>query len=84
MSYGRFVNGGLLVRSTPTDGYKPIVETSPETPDGYRAISHYEDTGSNIVTVWEYIELTEEEKAEIEAHGIDNAEAFAIIFGGAE
>jgi hypothetical protein len=82
MSYGKFVNAGLLVREIPAEGYKPIVKTAPETPDGYRAVSHYEETGESIVTVWEYIELTAEEKAEIEAHGIDNAEAFAIIFGG--
>lgn len=84
MSYGRFVNAGLLVRNTPEDGYKPIVETAPETPDGYRAISHYEDEGETIVSVWEYIELTDEEKQESEAHGIGDAEAYKIIFGGGE
>lgn len=82
MSYGRFVNAGLLVRSNPADGYKLIVETAPETPDGYRAVFHYEDEGETIVPVWEYIELTEEEKEEIERRGIDDAEAYKIIFGG--
>lgn len=82
MSYGRFVNAGLLVRSNPTDGYKLIVETVPETPEGYRAVSHYEDAGETITTVWEYIELTDEEKEEIERHGIEDAEAYKIIFGG--
>ena len=82
MSYGRFVNAGLLVRSAPADGYKPIVETAPETPEGYRAVSHYEDAGETIVSVWEYIELTDEEKEEIERHGIEDAEAYKIIFGG--
>lgn len=82
MSYGKFVTSGLLVRDTPAGGYKPIIETNPETPDGYRAISRYEDTGESIVPVWEYIELSEEEKAEIEAHGIDDSEALAILLGG--
>lgn len=72
MRYGKFVTYGLLVRDTPAEGYKPIIETSPETPDGYRAISHYEDTEESIVPVWEYIKLSEEEKAEIEAHDIDS------------
>ena len=83
MNYGRFVNAGLLVRSTPADGYKPIVETAPETPEGYRAISRYVDAGENIISVWEYIELTEEEKEEIERRGVDPAEALAILLGGA-
>lgn len=82
MSYGRFVNAGLLVRSTPADGYKPIVETAPGTPEGYRAVSRYVDAGDTITTEWEYIELTDEEKREIEEHGIDDAEALAIILGG--
>ena len=82
MRYGKFVNKGILVRESPADGYKPIVETAPETPDGYRAVSSYVDAGETITTEWEYIELTDEEKREIEERGIDDAEALAIIFGG--
>lgn len=82
MKYGKFISGGMLERDFPADGYKPIVETAPETPDGYRAVSHYEDEGENIVSVWEYIELTDEEKEEIERRGIEAAEAYKIIFGG--
>ena len=83
MSYGKFVSGGLLVRQSTADGYKPIVETSPETPEGYRAVSRYVDAGGKITTEREYIELTDEEKREIEERGIDDAEALAIILGGA-
>ena len=82
MRYGKFISGGMLERDFPADGYKPIVETAPETPDGYRAVSHYEDAGETIVSVWEYIELTDEEKEEIERRGIEDAEAYKIIFGG--
>lgn len=84
MSYGKFVRGGMLVRQTPTDGYKPIVETAPETPDGYRAVSRYVDAGETITTEWECIELTDEEKREIEERGIDAAEALEILLGGGE
>lgn len=62
MRYGKFISGGMLERDFPADGYKPIVETAPETPDGYRAVSYYEDVGETIISVWEYIELTDEEK----------------------
>lgn len=84
MRYGRFISGGMLERDFPAEGYKPIVETAPETPDGYRAVSRYVDAGETITTEWEYIKLTDEEKREIEERGIENAEAFDIIFGGAE
>lgn len=83
MSYGKFVSGGMLVRQTPAEGYKPIVETAPETPEGYRAISRYVEDGDVIRPMWEYIELTEEEKEEIERRGIDDSEAMAILMGGA-
>lgn len=83
MSYGRFVNAGLLVRNAPADGYKPIAETAPEPPEGYRAVSRYVDAGDTITTEWEYIELTDEEQREIEERGIDDADALAIILGGA-
>lgn len=82
MRYGKFISGGMLERDFPADGYKTIVETAPETPDGYRAVSYYEDAGETIVSVWEYIELTDEEKEEIERRGIEAAEAYKIIFGG--
>lgn len=84
MRYGKFISGGLLVRDFPDDGYKPIVETAPETPDGYRAISHYEDAGETINAVWEFVELTEEEKQEIEERGIEDAEALEILLGVSE
>lgn len=76
MRYGKFISGGMLERDFPAKGYKPIVEAAPETPEGYRAISHYEDSGDSIVTVWEYIELTEEEKAEIAAREMPSAEDY--------
>lgn len=84
MSYGKFVSGGLLVRQAPAEDYKPIVGKAPETPDGYRAVFRYVDAGDTITTVWEYIELTDEEKREIEERGIDDAEALAIILGGGD
>ena len=84
MRYGKFISGGMLERDFPAEGYKPIEETPPETPDGFRAVFCYVDAGDAITTVWEYIELTDEEKREIEERGIDDAEALAIIFGGAE
>lgn len=76
MRYGKFINKGILVRESPAYGYKPIVETAPETPKDHRAIFHYEDNGDSIVTVWEYIALTEEEKDEIAAHEVPSAEDY--------
>lgn len=84
MRYGKFISGGMLERDFPAEGYKPIVETAPETPEGYRAVSRYVDAGDTIVSVWEYIELTDEEKREIEERGVDDAEALAIILGGGD
>lgn len=82
MRYGKLISGGMLERDYPADGYKPIIDTPPETPDGFRAVCSYVDDEDAIRPVWEYIELTEEEKEEIEQRGIDNAEAFDILFGG--
>lgn len=82
MRYGKFVNKGILARESPAKNYKPIEETAPETPEGFRAVYRYVDAGDVIVTEWEYIELTDEEKREIEERGIDDAIAFDIIFGG--
>lgn len=84
MKYGKFIGGGMLERDFPAEGYKPIAETVPETPEGYRAVSRYVDAGETITTEWEYIELTDEEKREIEERGIDAAEALAIILGGGD
>lgn len=84
MRYGKFISGGMLERDFPAEGYKPIIDTPPETPDGFRAVSRYVEDGDAIRPVWEYIELTEEEKEEIERRGIDNSDAFGIIFGGGE
>lgn len=76
MRYGKFVNKGILVRESPADGYKPIEETLPETPEDYRAIFRYADSGDFISQVWEYIALTAEEKAEIAAHDVPSAEDY--------
>ncbi len=64
MRYGKIISGGCLVRESPAEGYKPIIDTTPETRQDYRAVFHYEDNGEAIVSVWEYVELTEDEKAE--------------------
>lgn len=84
MSYGKFTNGGVLEKEYQVDGYKPIIYTPPETPDGYRAVYHYVDNIDNITVEWEYIELAEEEREEIDRRGIDDSETLEILLGGAE
>lgn len=66
MLYAKIISKGVLVRETPFDGAKPLVNTAPETPDGFRAVSAYVDDGDSIRKVWDYVELTDDEKREIE------------------
>ena len=57
-------------------GYKKIIFTDPpETEPGYHAESGWEEQGDRIVQVWAVVKDPDD---------IDDAEAFDIIFGGAE
>lgn len=58
-------------------GWKPVVMTDPpgEPPEGYYYESGWEEQENDIMQIWTLAELPEE---------IDESEAFAIIFGGAE
>lgn len=62
MRYAKLINGGLLCRTIPKSGYKPLVETVPETRDGYNSYAEYVDNGDEITTVWHYAEQTDQEK----------------------
>jgi len=83
MRYGKIVSGGVLMRSTPADGYKPVVETAPEIRDGYYDTFRYEDTGEEIIQTWEYHEIDADAKEEVERKGIEDVEALDILLGGA-
>lgn len=82
MRYGKIINGGMLMRGTPADGYKPVVETAPEVREGYYNTFRYEDTGEDIAQVWEYHEIDADAKEEVERRGISDAEALDILLGG--
>lgn len=85
MAYAKTVGKGVLVRETPFDGAKPLVNTTYEHRDGFRGVSEFVDDGENIVEVWSYIELTDEEKAEEQEMANNhpsNEEVLDIIFGG--
>lgn len=78
----RKLNGdGVVVYNPPAEmylaaGYKPVEFTdSPEAPEGYTYESAWEDTAESIVQTWALVPLPDD---------VDDAEAYNIIFGGAE
>jgi len=72
---------GVTVYNPPAEmyleaGYKPVqFTTSPDAPDGYTYESGWEEQEDRIIQTWTLVEIPDD---------IDEAEAFDIIFGGAE
>ena len=72
---------GVIVYNPPEEmyraaGYKPVTFTdAPEAPEGYYYESGWEETAEAIVQTWTLTPLPDD---------IDGAEAYDIIFGGAE
>lgn len=72
---------GIIVYNPPAEmyaaaGYKPVTFTdAPDAPEGYYYESGWEEQAEAIVQTWTLAELPDE---------IDDAEAYNIIFGGAE
>lgn len=72
---------GTIVYNPPAEmylaaGYKPVTFTdAPEAPEGYYYESGWEETAEAIVQTWTLTPLPDD---------IDGAEAYNIIFGGAE
>lgn len=94
MYYGKLIDGelqfaprklngdGVVVYNPPEamyreQGYKPVEFTdAPDNPpEGYYYESGWEETEEAIVQTWTLVKLPDE---------VDDAEAFDIIFGGAE
>ena len=91
--YGKLIDGelygapkklngdGFVVYNPPAEmyleqGWKPVQFTDePEAPAGYYYESGWEETAEAIVQTWTLTPLPDD---------IDEAEAFGIIFGGAE
>lgn len=91
--YGKLINGnltiaprklngdGVVVYNPPeamyrAQGWKPVEFTdSPEAPEGYTYEAGWEETAESIVQTWALVPLPDD---------IDDAEAYNIIFGGAE
>jgi len=91
--YAKFENGrfivapnklsgdGVTVFNPPAEmyrmaGYKPVqFTTSPDAPEGYTYESSWEEQEDQIVQTWALVPEPED---------IDDAEAFDIIFGGAQ
>ena len=78
----RKLNGdGVVVYNPPAEmyaaqGWKPVQFTdAPEAPTGYTYDSGWEETAESIVQTWTLVPLPDE---------VDEAEAYNIIFGGAE
>lgn len=78
----RKLNGdGVVVYNPPAEmyaaqGWKPVTFTdAPEAPEGYVYESGWEEQADAIVQTWTLVPLPDD---------IDDAEAFDIIFGGAE
>ena len=79
----RKLNGdGVVVYNPPAEmyaeqGWKPVTFTEPpsDPPQGYTYESSWEEQDDAIVQTWTLVELPDD---------IDEAEAFDIIFGGAE
>lgn len=83
--YARIYEKGIIVKEYPFDGSKPLVNTPHKHRDGFRGVSEFIDNGENIVEVWRYIELTDEEKSEEKEMAENNLtaeEAIDILFGG--
>lgn len=62
MRYAKLINRGIVSSTIHKGGYKPFVETVPESRDGYNSYAEYVDDGDTITTVWHYAEQTEQEK----------------------
>lgn len=93
MTYAKLIDGnleiaprklpgeGVVVYNPPAEmylaaGFKPVEFTdAPEAPEGYYYDSGWEEQEEAIVQTWTLVELPDD---------IDAAEAFDIIFGGAE
>lgn len=93
MTYAKLIDGNLQIapRKLPGEGvvvynppakmylaagFKPVEFTdAPEAPEGYYYDSGWEEQEEAIVQTWTLVELPDD---------IDDAEAFDIIFGGAE
>lgn len=91
--YGKFIDGdfipaprklngdGVVVYNPPAEmyraqGWKPVEFTdAPEAPEGFYDESGWEETAESIVQTWTLVPLPDD---------IDDAEAYNIIFGGAE
>lgn len=77
----RLPGDGTIVYNPPAEmylaqGWKPVEYTeAPEPPAGYTYEPGWEETDEAIVQTWTLVELPDE---------VDEAEAFDIIFGGAE
>ena len=89
MNYGILTNSGIIAYSTQVPGSKPMEESNPACPDGYRATYEWVDVGDKFVQVYNYVPLTDEEKEEIERHKQENIEipdsdALKILLGGEE
>lgn len=62
MRYAKLISGGIVSRTIPKSGYKPFVETAPETRDGYNSYAEYVDGGDAITIAWHYAKQTDREK----------------------
>lgn len=83
MQYAKIIENGVLIKNKPANGYKPVEEIAPEDREGFVPVSHYEDRGDKVVTVWDYVELPPVEEPDVPTTA-DKAEAYDILMGEEE
>ena len=64
MMYAKLLNGGVLIKPQEFDGSKPYTEIQYEERKDYKGIRTFSETENEIVSSWEYVEMTEDEKRE--------------------
>lgn len=84
MRYAKLINRGIVSSAIHKDGYKPFVETVPESRDGYNSYAEYVDDGDTITTVWHYAEQTDREKEKPEPTAEEALVRYANELTGAE
>lgn len=52
-----------------SNGYKPLIESDPEEIEGKIAVAHYEETDTEIVQSWEYIDAPTPEDEPMQEEG---------------
>lgn len=84
--YAKMLNGGVLVKPQAFEGSKPYTEIQYEERKDYKGVRVFLETDDEIISSWEYVEMTEEEKrekGELDEY-VNPEELLDIIMGGTQ